>query len=90
MEPPNRGDLMITLLAGRLTPDESVEVASRTRRDPERKPPSMISRSSKVRPEEEGVQKLWRKESYKKREDKKLSYDTPAFYSLLLFLWVYV
>ena len=53
MDPPNTGDLMITLRAGRLTPEESVEVASRTRRDPERKPPSMMSLSSKVRPEVE-------------------------------------
>lgn len=43
---------MMMRRAGRFTPDESVEVAARTRIRPCRKAPSMMSRSSKVRPEE--------------------------------------
>ena len=50
IEPPNTGDRIMTLRAGKLTPDDSVEVATRTRIDPLRKPPSTMSRSSKVKP----------------------------------------
>lgn len=42
----------MTLRAGKFTPDESVEVAARTLIKPWRKAPSMMSRSSKVRPGE--------------------------------------
>lgn len=52
-DPPNTGDLIMTRRAGKLTPDERVDVATRTRTDPVRKPPSIMSRSSKVKPREE-------------------------------------
>lgn len=41
---------MMTRRAGRLTPDERVEVAARTLTRPWRKAPSNTSRSSKVKP----------------------------------------
>ena len=42
---------MMTRLAGKFTPEDSVEVATRTRKMPFLNAPSTMSRSSKVRPE---------------------------------------
>jgi hypothetical protein len=44
------GDLMMTLRAGKLTPEDKVEVATRTLIRLFRKPPSTMSLSSKVSP----------------------------------------
>lgn len=46
---------MMTLRAGRLTPDERVEVAARTLIMPWRKAPSNTSRSSNVNPAESNI-----------------------------------
>jgi len=43
-------DLKITRLAGKLTPAANVEVAINTESEPERKPFSIIERSSTVKP----------------------------------------
>ena len=45
------GHRMMTRLAGKFTPEDSVEVATSTRKMPFLNAPSMMSRSSKVRPE---------------------------------------
>lgn len=48
--PANNGDRIITLRAGKLTPELNVLVAIMTRRDPFPKALSMMSRSSNVSP----------------------------------------
>lgn len=56
--PLNTGVLMITRRAGRFTPEDKVEVATRTLRKPWRKAPSRMSRSSNVRPKSKIVMNI--------------------------------